>query len=453
MEQFETPTGAFREILYGSYRPGDVLERYETADSDLCHLLHSFPIAPADYLDTHKSIRSRWSTVLNGNLSELNEWHPPFYALQSNPQTAFHILCDFYDAFIRAECRMLIETAEIWKQELAISTLTFELITIRDELLDGIKECSRRSNRPNSDSASTSNSDIDLDIDTKSLLTNLESYTVNRLKIYLMMTLFELQGRFSHLFEDRIISKRELFLKYLHLPVPQKFPWHRTTRLTEFELEKALRSPDTLEELSTVKKLLKEVRTEYTTKGDSVRDSIHLLENCWLLLFLSMDLKEWGHIDLNNPAAVSHKLQELHSILRDNSSIEDNSAETRALHHLITHHEEVTDVLCTVETGNPSDATRLTRLLGGFFDNNHVGDTKPVAYSAQPSMVQDKTGNSILDQYLPVDHLQEKLGVTDKTVRDYLRKSDTPVISFSAKTRLIHITDFEALMDHFKKPL
>jgi len=203
---------------------------------------------------------------------------------------------------------MLIETAEIWKQELAISTLTFELITIRDELLDGIKECSRRSNRPNSDSASTSNSDIDLDIDTKSLLTNLESYTVNRLKIYLMMTLFELQGRFSHLFEDRIISKRELFLKYLHLPVPQKFPWHRTTRLTGFELEKALRSPDTLEELSTVKKLLKEVRTEYTTKGDSVRDSIHLLENCWLLLFLSMDLDEWGHIDVNNPAAVSQKL-------------------------------------------------------------------------------------------------------------------------------------------------
>src|SRR6056297_2504460 len=292
-----------------------------------------------------------------------------------------------------------------------------------------------------------------LDIDTKSLLTNLESYTVNRLKIYLMMTLFELQGRFSHLFEDRIISKRELFLKYLHLPVPQKSPWQRTTRLTGFELEKALRSPDTLEELSTVKKLLKEVRTEYTTKGDNVRDSIHLLENCWLLLFLSMDLKEWGHIDLNNPAAVSHKLQELHSILRDNSSIEDNSAETRALHHLITHHEEVTDVLCTVETGNPSDATRLTRLIEEFFDNNHAGDTITDGYAGQPPMAQDKSGNSILDQYLSVDHLQEKLGVTDKTVRDYLRKSDTPVISFSAKTRLIHITDFEALMDHFKKPL
>lgn len=435
----ETLTGGIHHILYGIRKPAAVFKRYEQkqTECDLCHVLNSYPGSPEAYVDLHESLCARWGPYLIQYKDLFREWLPPFYILPDEQFCAFHILCDFYSSYIRAECRMMIQVSEAWKQDLAISTLRYELLTLRNELIELIRESVQRLANHQSNSPEG----------------NLNSFVFEQLKYHLLITFFELQLRSGHLFEERLIPRRELFLKYLKQPELRAAPWQRTAGLTQFELELLFRNPDRLKQFTSVENLLKKVRCESSGRKTEAQDSVNLLENVWFCLFIMNRSGQWSTLDLSKPEQCSKKIEEVHRQLNQNGAGDNRAAPDEIIRIVIHEFEKVQSVLTTGTPGETSSAGRFIRSIESHFESNLKTQPGRQPKPDSPLMVRERVTISMLDEYIPVDRLKEKLDVTDKSLLNYLRESQIPVINFSSKIRLIHARDLKALMDHYKKTL
>lgn len=436
----ETLTGGIHHILFGKHKPDRILERYEQqqADSDLYHHLDTFPDTPESYTVLHESIRARWKPRITGYEETFREWLPSFYALPEKQSGAFHILCDFYSSFIRAECRMIIQVSEAWKEDLAISTLTFETVTLRNELLELIRETSKRLKMHHS----------------TTLKGNLNRFVLVLLQNNLLITLFELQKRSSHLFEQRLIHKRELFLKYLKQPEPKDSPWHRTATLTRFELEGALRTPEKAGQLRSAEDLLANVRSEYPDHTSKIQDSINLLENAWFCLFIMNESDIWNTLDVTHPEKCAEMISDVHHQLYQVSAHGDRADTKEIIQTIIQRFDQIQSVLSSGSAEITSSAGILISSVKSHYEDHSEDDSSVNQTGSNGSaIVREVPRSAILDQFIPVDDIQEKLNVSQKSMNNYLSKSRTPVHNFSNKTRLMHINDFNAMMDHFKTTL
>jgi len=435
----ETLTDGIHQMLFGIHKPDTELDRYEQQlpDSELHHLLVSFPSSPAAYTDLHETVRARWNRFIIDHKDMFLEWTPSFYNMPDDRSGAFHILCDFYSSFIRAECRMMIKVSEARKESLAISTLKFETLTLRNEILDLVRETANRLQRDQPDT----------------LEGDLNQFVLEQIQGNLLITFLELQKRSAHLFENRIISKRELFLKHLNQPEPDPTPWHRTVTLTKFELEGALRTPELPDQLHSVENLLMTVRSESSGHGSGVENSVSLLENVWFCLFMINQAGIWDTLDLNDANQCSQKIEEIHQTLYQNSSENNRTSSAEIIQTVIHYFDNIQKVLNDRSSGGTSSACRLIRSIKAHYEGG-----SEVLNGSQPELnramvVREVPESSILDQYIPVDQIKEKLGVTPKSLNHYLSMSKTPIHKFSNKTRLMHVNDFNAMMDHFKTTL
>src|SRR6056297_96171 len=439
----ETLTGGIHHILYGVLKPQRVLKRYESyrSDNDLYHHLKDFPESPDAYMSVHGDIYSRWTSHITDDSggNELNHWRPPFYVTSPNLPESFHTLCDFYRTYIRAECRMMIEASEYLKEsaDVEMFTLRYELLTLRDELLELIRE---------------TNSGIDKDCP-DSLSCNLNTFVLTLLRNHLFTTFFELQIRSEHLLDGRAISKRELYLDYLSRPMPEHRDLHRTPALTCFELELASRSEDTGKQLASVEALLSTVRSEGTVgRFDLIQDSINLLENCWFCLFVKTKTERWKEIDLNSPEQCACAIEQMKHRLFDPTEDRDERNDRPIIQAVIQHIGKIRSIIQLTSENEISASARLAASVERYYSRNN----KPEAGSgidpqiSPAPMVQESSRASVLDEYILVDELKEKLGVTQKSLNAYLSDSKTPVHKFSNKTKLIHISDLAHMMDHFK---
>ena len=435
----ETLTDGIHQILFGIHKPDRELDRYEQqlADNDLHHYLVSFPSSPVAYTDLHETVRGRWNRFATNSEEIFLKWVPSFYAMPDDQLGAFHILCDFYSSFIRAECRMMIQVSEARKESHAISTLKFETLTLRNELLDLIRETANRLQRDQPDT----------------LEGDLNQFVFEQLQDNLLITFLELQIRSAHLFENRITSKRELFLKHLKQPEPDPTPWHRTVTLTEFELEEALRTPEIPDQLHSVEDLLMTVRSESSGHGSRVENSVSLLENAWFCLFMINQTGIWDTLDLNDANQCSQKIEEIHQALYRNSSENNREPSAEIIQTVIRCFDNIQKVLNDRRPECTSSACRLVRSIKAHYEGgSEVLNGSPPELN-RAMVVREVPESSILDQYIPVDQIKEKLGVTPKSLNHYLSMSKTPIHKFSNKTRLMHVNDFNAMMDHFKTTL
>jgi hypothetical protein len=429
-----------------------VLERYEfdfdheigSSECTLTQCLRDFPDSPRDYLSTHDEINSRWSflTRIYTEEGSLQQWRPSFYTLPAHPSKAFHLLCDFYSAYIRAECRMMIEASESLKEsaEIQMSTLRYELLTLRDELLELIRESSSRTGK---DWPGT-------------LPGNLNRYVLPLLQNSLLMTLLELQTRSEHLFERRVIPERELYLIYLGRSIPDERDWHRTPALTRFELELTLRTQNPAEQLASVEALLATVRKEVPVEqSDRIQDSINLLENVWFCLFIKSKTDRWDNIDLNRPEECASAITDIQQRLFDYSVEDEDSNDRQILKAVIQHIATIRSSIQQSGKLEGSAAARLVASIDDYYSQNSSlnGGSSIQRDSISAAAVQESSRASILDDYILVDELKEKLDVTQKSLNSYISDSKTPVLKFSNKTKLIHINDLKAMMDHFKTDL
>lgn len=438
--QSETLTGGIHHILYGSRKPVSVLERYEQnqADGELYHLLTSFPASPADYIELHETLRTRWNLYLKDKAEMSRKWLSPFYNLPAEQFSAFHILCDFYSFFIRAECRMMIQVSEARKEDLAISTLKFETLTLRNELLELIRDTSNRMQRDQPDT----------------LKGDLNQFVLERLQNNLLITFLELQIRSAHLLENRVISKRDLFLKYLNQPEPKVLSWHRTATLTRFELEGALRTPEKAIQLRSIEDLLTKVRSESPDHKSKIQDSINLLENVWLCLFMMNDLEIWSTVEVTNPEECAERINDIHHQLYQISASDKRSDIEKIIQIIIQQFDRIQSLLSSESEGETSSAMQLISSVKSHYEGNSEDGPSVKQTGSNASMVvREAPSSAVLDQFIPVDQLQEKLNVSLKSMNKYISTSKTPIHKFSNKTRLIHVNDFNTMMEHFKTTL
>lgn len=436
----ETETSGIHHILFGIHEPGRVLDRYEQqqTDCDLYHVLASLPASPAAYTDLHQSIRTRWNQFVTDYEDRFQEWIPSFYVLPEKPSWAFHILCDFYSMFIRAECRMMIQVSEARKEDLAISTLKFETLTLRNELLELIRDTSNRLQKDRPDT----------------LKGDLNQFVLERLQNNLLITFLELQIRSAHLLENRAISKRELFLKYLNQPEPKAPSWHRTDTFTRFELEVALRTPEKAIQLRSIEDLLTKVRSESPGHTSEIQDSINLLENVWFCLFMMNESDIWSTLEVTNPEVCAERINGIHQQLYQVSANDKRSDSEKIIQIIIQQFDRIQSVLSSGSDGETSSAMQLISSVKSHYEGNSEDGSSAKQTGSSASMVVRETPSSaVLDQFIPVDQLQEKLNVSLKSMNKYISTSKTPIHKFSNKTRLIHINDFNTMMEHFKTTL
>jgi len=439
----ETLTGGIHHILYGLLKPQRVLKQYESycSDNDVYHHLKKFPASPDAYMSVHHDIDSRWTSLVTQDSRDngLNHWRPSFYVVSPDLPESFHTLCDFYSIYIRAECRMMIEVAEMLKETLEMYTLKYELLALRDDLLELLRETSSRLHRKHRhDPVSAS----------------LPNFVYQLIQHYMLATLSELQIRSGHLLDGQIIDKRELYLGYIKQPPPRQKPWYRTAALTQFELEHALRSQETNNQLLSVEALLLAIKEEAAEQQADLTDSVNLLENAWFCLFVKAKTDSWHAIELHRPEQCARAIGDLQHRLFDPfvEQQHDDKNDGLIIQAVIQHLDLIQSAIQHSSENGESAAARLASSVEDYYSRkrtlNRASGIGPDLSTAP--VVQESSRATVLDEYILVDELKEKLGVTQKSLNAYLSESRTPVHKFSNKTKLIHFSDLADMMDHFK---
>lgn len=439
----ETLTGGIHHILYGLLKPQRVLKQYESycSDNDLYHHLKKFPASPDAYMSVHHDIYLRWTSHVTQDSRDngLNHWRPSFYVVLPELPESFHMLCDFYSIYIHAECRMMIEVAEMLKETLEMFTLKYELLALRDDLLELLRETSSRLHRKHRHDPAPA---------------SLPNFVYLVIQQHILATLSELQIRSGHLLNGQVIDTRELYLGYIKQPPPPQKPWYRTAALTQFELEHALRSQETNNQLLSVEALLLHIKKEAANQQADFTDSVNLLENTWFCLFIKAKTDSWHDIDLHRPEQCTQAIGDLqHRLFDPFGDQQHNDKHDGLIIQAVLQHLDL--IQSTIQHSSEIEASAAARLAASIEDYYYHKHTLNRASGIGPDLstvpvVQESSRTMVLDEYILVDQLKEKLGVTQKSLNAYLSESRTPVYKFSNKTKLIHFSDLADMMDHFK---
>lgn len=431
-------TRGIGQLFYGRYRPKEVLERYKYGDEYLCHHLTALPESPGCYLAQSSYITEQWKP--HQQYINREHWVDEFYTIPEEYPEAFHILCKFYRVYIQSECRLMFSVTQVWIEELNLPILKYELVTLRDELLDLLRESHDRSSKVIDSPAGPHQ--------------NIEHYMLRLATEYLLITLHELQERYGHLLEDRVITTEMLYLKYLKRPVPKRIVWYSTETHTLFELEKALRPPDVEQKVKKLRAKKVKAYTQYHSKNipEALRNSIAILDNLLLCMFI-------GNISESNcsSALVDHeanlqKINEWREQIQQPGFIEhDNEAE---IHLLLQYFMEAKKLLevhqSTIDP--PSEAEMLISDIENIFDSS--AGTGGITEGAAPTSPVTRQSQSephwLLQQYIPYKEVLDKFNVTDTSFKKYIRESGIQIIKITNKNKWIHQDDFKTFMNSFK---
>lgn len=439
MVKVSSITEGIRQILYGKFKPGPVAERFRDGDDELCHNLREIPETPEEYLNIEESIMERWKK--QADREKKKSWISPFYSLPPDHPEAFHILCRFYRILIHCECRMIFQVTEGWLENLTMTLLKYELVTLRGDLLAYLKECEARLQAVPPGGST--------------LEAKLKEYSLHLLRDYLMMVFNELKDRYDHILEGHTISTDELYLEHLERAVPKSVPWSTTEALTLFNLEKALRPPDNLRKIET---LLAGAKTGTDLK------SLHILENAWLRTLIFEELGDDNPFQLANPERNARQISKWRQMILDVDGGENQQEEY--LHTLLQQLPKIYTVLKNIPDAKNkppvqipesvpvaaelfpgySDAAMLISEVEQLFDPG-AGDGGLAGGAAE----KPEGKPSLLDEYISFKEIKDKLDVTEKTLTKYLRQGHVPVVQFSNKSKWIHKDHFRAFTEFHQK--
>lgn len=409
------------------------MDRYEQGDRELCYRLNVMPKSSRDYLEMDPELKAHWTPLLGEPIP--NKWIPPFYTTHPDDAKPFHVVCEFYRILITCECRLMMMAAEKWVEELEMTLLQYELVSLRDELIELLKELNRRLK------GNTLNDDHQ----------NMKKYLHELLWTHLVMTIHELQLRHHSLFGKRLVEESELYLKHLEQPVPKSKSWYRTVVCTQFELRRANRPPETL---SNIEGILREI--QHTVESfnnprikEDLYESLRIVENAWLIGFIQQE----GEMitTLTDSSSVMKRIERMSKALHQTGS--PNKEAKSDLHRLLEKADRVKEVIYSTRKRDRSEALMLIEEIFAMFDPSAGSGGFAIGAVGESQHTSTRSGSpvSILDDYIRLDDVQNKLGVTDKIVKDYLKRSGTKVINFSNKNRWIHRDELKALMDHFEQ--
>lgn len=438
-------TEGIRQLLYGYYKPVQVVNRFGTEERDLCQKLHQIPATPTEYLRLDSELAKRWNQL------KQEKWCQSYFSFPPDEPESFHILCLFYRTLIWCECRMIFQVTELWVEKLTVSILKYELVTLRGHLLEHLKECEERLSR--------------VDDRQESLPYRLDQYMLKVLQIYLLMVFHELQQRYGHLLEEQHISKEELYLQHLQRPVPKNEGFYPTTDSTRSSLERCLRPPA---DPDSIRSLIESMRVRlgqsiHPKAKQELRKSLHILENVWLCAMLYKAEGEENYYDLSRPDTSLNRIHEWRQIVAGS----DDDAGSDGLHLLLKQLPVIYPVLNPLPdlaersplavsvVAEPSEteqeysaAAHLIAEIETLFDPAAgAGGAGEGAGSSNG----DSEIHPLLDEYISFEAIFKKFGVTERTLKKYLKESNATMTVFSNKSKWMRRDHFESFVASFQK--
>lgn len=452
----ETPihiTGGIQDLIFGPWMPLHLVQQYESGEHSLTDRLWELPDSPADYIQSDKRLLNRWQGLADSSTC-FKAWTPPFYRLSGERQAPFHPLCRFYDRVTWCESRMMIQAARHMQETLPLTELKFELVTLRQEIAGFLQESHQRVKNMEPEPAVTGE--------------KLSLYLHNLVKDSMFILLLELNERFNHLLDDRGLSLEQICIKYLREPVPDRNRWVSTLSRIQFLLSMAGKNePEDIKPL--IKELLFEVRNEKrgplkpASGAGSLQDAEHFLENALACSMVkAVNEKMMTSADLSDPDICRNQVAEWQ---RDLVSTEltgsgDKAQRARQIFQiLLMNLGEIKEMLNREGAGEihpgmiskkRSEAAVLISMIEELFAEiqtvPHTGIQNRIKGNSET-----QNGHWLLDQYISVKDIEDKLKITPRTMRTYISKHQVPVIEISQKNKWITTKDFEMLMENLKK--
>lgn len=436
-----------RKLLFGEYRPGKLLKRYREEEGQLFHLLSSRPKTPTYYLDLDASVKKRWGEYSDNEF--IRQWPSDYFFIPENYPEPGHILSTFYRVYIWCELRIGI-LAMLAKQadtSMPVEVLQYELITLLESRLDMLIECHSR--------LQTLNEELNNErSDSEERIRDLQRYLWRRLFVSLETSIYELQIRFPLIPKERWLTRQDLYLKQFELQVPDQTPYIRTVARTHHQMQKLIHQEDSINRIDT---LIKELQSEMVQLPDEemqheLQKSLNLLQNARLCMGMISSKKSDEKKVLARILDAEKNRAHLSNLIKTVREGGDPSAkEKEDLHSIIcsmNRYRTFFGIRESQDLENESEAVQLIRLIDTHFNTPH--STDPLQDSDRQAQPQPGR-ESLLDNYLDVEVIRKKIGVTHKTMKKYLDDSGVEVIEFSTQRQLIHEDEAEKLLNYYKK--
>jgi hypothetical protein len=379
----------------------------------------------------------------------INEWPSDYYFIPDNVPEPAHILSVFYRVYIWCELRLAVFFMLHKQSEssIPVEVLRYELITLLDSWLDLLMESQHRL-RFSIDQG------MKEQLSTEFRIVELQRYLWKRLILNLETSIYELQDRFSLIPEDRRLTRRDLYLKQFEQPVPDTIPIVPTLARTQHQLQHHIHKEDALVHLDF---LMNEIQSEMSQQtGEELRNvlskSLNLLQNARLCTGMrsskneDTDKTETPFLDAE---ANRDHLSNLIRILQKGRDPSDKEKE--GLHYIMQSISEYRAHFAISEHKRPaleSEAVQLVRMI-----DSHFGEPNSTV-SSKTTNRQTHTQSArknLLDRYMDLDVIRQKIDVTHKTMKKYLEESGVEVIEFSQQRQLIHEDEVEKFLDYHKK--
>lgn len=439
MESSFSLADGYRELLFGQWMPHILFGQYEEDRLPLVDQLWDIPESPAEYSKSDSILLTRWQALAD-SIEEIQEWIPPFYHLGEQYPEPFHPICRFYTTLLWCENRMILQVLQQWQEELELTILKYELVTLQNQMVDYLQECTTRI----SDSEMNSVEPIER------LAQYLNSLTRNSIIILLL----EINERFSHLLENRKLSVEEIFIRHLRVPLPPQTTWFPTVDRVKWQLERINNNADTG---TRIKKLLEQTVRDFSEQDGldqrkTFFDSLHILENAWFCWWVfSGSERSNGAFDMSQP--VNHKglIVKWKQLLLGQTapSVESGEGDQVIFNKIVSGLAEIINTLET-EREPFSDAAELALLVRDLF-SEEVETTHSSLTFPKNNSKADSEDHWLLNQYIPLKSIQQKLQVTSRTMRTYISDYNLPISEITKKNKWVRADDFEAFMDRFKK--
>lgn len=430
-------TDGYRQLLFGQWMPHILLEEYETGQLHIVDRMWDIPTSPESYLKVDKKLLNRWLTLADLQ-EDFSHWLPPFYQMNDSLFEPFHPVCRFYTTVLWCENRMIIQVLHQWQEEQELTILKYELVTLQNQLIDYLQECKKR----NSDSISN----------TDNTISKLGHYLNSFAKGSILILFLEINERFGHILAERNVGIEELFVRHLKTQVPSELSWFSSVDRIKWHLKGIQENSETEEKII---ELLTQIKEEQNQQEPLYQKTLlgsrHILENTWFCWKILSEQKGNGiPFSLAETEKAGELLLEWKLMLLCQPIPGKKSKEVhQEIFHIILNCLAESLSILETERQPLSEAASLALLIKDLFseETTHSGASQ-IPGKKSPSNIK---GHWLLDQYIPLYQVQEKLGVTPRTMRTYISEYNLQVSEITAKSKWVKAEDFETFMEQFKK--
>jgi hypothetical protein len=335
------------------------------------------------------------------------------------PADDIHPIARWYTHVIEGELRLLILRVEQWVHEFELTLLRHQLIHLQEQVVSYLHEAYKK--RSHTDKGST----------------ELYAYVYHILYGYLLATLKEIQLRYGHLLGDELIDNYSLYVLRLKQVLPDPPEYLYTVPGLRFSFHKEPVEGKRTEYLEIVYKgLLKHDKRVLAQDGKAL---LFWLEDQWLYEYMLEEFPELCHSYARKEKLIEELKQEINSSSISQKWLKVLSAAVNQMQQWKYSNDG---------RSINSEVSVLSLFMATYSNSNHQDKHQKI--ENKPDTQLEK---NILENYVGLFEVQNKLDVSPKTLLKYLKESDIKVVNFSGKTKMIHLDELKKFIKRNIEPV